>query len=83
MNTISVYMYGGKQPNITFNEISSTSFEMIEPLKAGDVLIVEYIELSSATPYPVHGNDHLTEVMIQFPKVTNLQDGLMAKEDKK
>ncbi len=82
MNTISVYMYGGKQPNITFNEISSTSFEMIEPLKAGDVLIVEYIELSSATPYPVHGNEHLTGGYDPIPKVTNLQDGLMAKEDK-
>ncbi len=82
MNAISVYLYGGKQPNITFNEISSTSFEMIDPLKAGDVLIVEYIELSSATPYPVHGSEHLTGGYDPIPKVTNLQDGLMAKEDK-
>ena len=29
-NTISVYIYGGKQPNTILNEISSTSFEFIE-----------------------------------------------------
>jgi hypothetical protein len=81
-NAISVYLYGGKQPNITFNEISPTSFEMIDPLKAGDVLIVEYIELSSATPYPVHGSDHLTGGYDPIPKATVSNDGLMAKEDK-
>ena len=81
-NAISVYLYGGKQPNTTFNEISPTSFEMIDPLKAGDVLIVEYIELSSATPYPVHGSEHLTGGYDPIPKATASSDGLMAKEDK-
>lgn len=81
-NTISVYLYGGKQPNIALNEISSSSFEITEPLKAGDVVLVEYIELSSATPYPIHGSDHLTGGYDPIPKATTSIDGLMAKEDK-
>lgn len=81
-NTISVYLYGGKQPNISFNEISTSAFEFTEPLKAGTVLLVEYIELSSATPYPIHGNDHLTGGYDPIPKATTSSDGLMAKEDK-
>ncbi|NMB44467.1 MAG: hypothetical protein GX995_10100, partial [Clostridiales bacterium] len=81
-NTISVYLYGGKQPNIALNEISSSSFEITEPLKAGDVILVEYIELSSATPYPIHGNDHITGGYDPIPKATVSSDGLMAKEDK-
>ena len=81
-NTISVYLYGGKQPNIVLNEISTSSFEINEPLKAGDVVLVEYIELSSATPYPIHGSDHLTGGYDPIPKVTTSSDGLMSKEDK-
>ena len=81
-NTISVYLYGGKQPNISFNEISTSAFEFTEPLKAGTVVLVEYIELSSATPYPIHGNDHLTGGYDPIPKATASSDGLMAKEDK-
>ena len=81
-NTISVYLYGGKQPNISFNEISTSALEFTEPLKAGTVVLVEYIELSSATPYPIHGSDHLTGGYDPIPKATTSSDGLMAKEDK-
>lgn len=81
-NTISVYLYGGKQPNIVLNEISTSSFEITEPLKEGNVVIVEYFELSSATPYPIHGDNHLTGGYDPMPKATTSSDGLMAKEDK-
>ncbi|NMB43391.1 MAG: hypothetical protein GX995_04585, partial [Clostridiales bacterium] len=81
-NTISVYLYGGKQPNIALNEISSSSFEINEPLKAGDVVLVEYIELSSAAPYPIHGNDHLLDGYDPIPLATVLSEGLMSKDDK-
>ncbi|NMB42558.1 MAG: hypothetical protein GX995_00330, partial [Clostridiales bacterium] len=81
-NTLSVYIYGGKFPNIAIEEISTSSFRVTEPLKQGDVVLVEYIELSSATPYPIHGNDHLTGGYDPIPKATVSSDGLMAKEDK-
>lgn len=81
-NTISVYLYGGKQPNIVLNEISTSSFEINEPLKAGDVVLVEYIELSSATPYPIHGSDHLLDGYDPIPLATTSKEGLMSKGDK-
>lgn len=80
--TISFHLYGNKQPNIAFSETSPTSFMSNKPLEEGDVLLVEYIEISSAEPYPIHGSDHLTDGYDPIPKVTTTVDGLMAKEDK-
>lgn len=81
-NTISVYLYGGKQPNISISEVSTSSFRIIEPLKAGNVVLVEYIELSSATPYPIHGSDHLLDGYDPIPLATASKEGLMSKGDK-
>ena len=81
-NTLSVYLYGGRLPNESISETTSTSFKTNESLKAGDVVFVEYIELSSADPFPLHAHEHLTGGYDPIAKATNLQDGLMAKEDK-
>lgn len=80
--TICWFMEGSKQPNDVLQELSSTSFSIKGGLDAGTEIIVEYIELINASPYPIHSKEHLTGGIDPIPKVTTNSDGLMAKEDK-
>jgi len=81
-NSMFWYMYGQKQSNDALEEISTTSFMVKGGLEEGTDILIEYIELINAHPFPYHANEHLTDGADPIPKVTNLQDGLMAKEDK-
>jgi len=81
-NSMFWYMYGQKQSNDALEEISSTSFKIKGGLEEGTDILIEYIELINAHPFPYHANEHLTGGADPIPKATNLQDGLMAKEDK-
>lgn len=83
-NTKSLFwfMYGYKQSNDALEELSSTSFSIKGGLEAGTEILVEYIELINAHPFPYHANEHLTGGADPIPKATGSSDGLMFKEDK-
>lgn len=83
-NTKSLFwfMYGDKQSNDALEELSSTSFSIKGGLELGTEILVEYIELINAHPFPYHANEHLTDGADPIPKVTSSSDGLMSKEDK-
>ena len=81
-NSLFWYLWGQKQPNGALIELSSTSFQIVGGLEAGMDILVEYIELINASPFPYHANEHLTGGVDPIPKATISADGLMAKEDK-
>lgn len=81
-NSISWFMHGIKQPNSALEELSSTSFKIRGGVPGDTNIIVEYYELMIGYPYPVHGEDHLTDGFDPIPKATASKDGLMPKEDK-
>lgn len=81
-NRLFWYMHGQKQPNEALIEVSPTSFRVAGNLETGTDIIVEYIEVISAEPFPLHANEHLPGGVDPMPLVTVSADGLMTKEDK-
>jgi len=81
-NSMFWYMYGQKQSNDALEEISTTSFMVKGGLEEGTDILIEYIELINAHPFPYHANEHLTGGADPIHKVTIIADGLMSKEDK-
>lgn len=81
-NSLFWYMFGQKQPNDALIETSPATFQIAGDLDIGTDIIVEYIEIINANPYPEHADEHLTGGVDPIPKVTDISDGLMAKEDK-
>lgn len=45
-NKISVYIWGKKQPNASFTEVSETSIEFLSGLSSGDRVLIEWFEVS-------------------------------------
>lgn len=81
-NSLFWFMHGQKQPNDALIETSPTTFEIAGGLEAGTDILVEYIELISASPYPVHASEHLSDGVDPIPVATSSADGLMAATDK-
>lgn len=81
-NSLFWFMHGQKQPNDALIETSPTTFEIVGGLEAGTDILVEYIELISASPYPVHASEHLSDGVDPIPVATSSADGLMAATDK-
>jgi hypothetical protein len=75
------YLYGQKQESVSLTEVSPTSVE-INGLSEGDEILIEYIEIINASPYPVHASEHLTGGVDPIPVAMPTTDGLMAKADK-
>jgi hypothetical protein len=81
-NSLFWYMHGQKQPSDALVETSPTTFQIAGGLEAGTDILVEYIELISASPYPVHASEHLSDGVDPIPVATSSADGLMAAADK-
>ena len=81
-NSLFWYMHGDKQINAALIETSPTSFQIVGGLPEGTEIIVEYIEIINAHPFPYHASEHLTGGADPIPKATTTADGLMAKEDR-
>ena len=81
-NSLFWYMHGDKQINAALIETSPTSFQIVGGLPEGTDIIVEYIEIINAHPFPYHASEHLTGGADPIPKATTTADGLMAKEDR-
>jgi len=81
-NSLWWFMFGQKQPNDALIEVSPTAFEIAGGLEAGTEILVEYIELINADPYPVHASEHLSGGVDPIPVATGAADGLMAAADK-
>lgn len=82
IGALSIFMYGSKLSNDSFEETSTTSITLKTGLNAGDIVLIEYIQLINVQPYPVHANEHLTGGADAIPVATVSKDGLMASSDK-
>ena len=82
IGALSIFMYGSKIANNAFTESSTTSLTFKNGLSAGDVVLVEYIQLINVQPYPIHANEHLTGGADAIPLATITKDGLMSSTDK-
>jgi len=82
LGALSIFMYGSKIAGEAFEETSTTSFTMKNGLSEGDIVLAEYIQLISVTPYPTHATEHLTGGVDAIPLATMSIDGLMSSADK-
>lgn len=82
LGALSVFIYGSKLSNDAFTESSTTRFTLKTGLSAGDVVLVEYIQLINVEPYPIHASEHLTGGADPIPLATTTADGLMSSTDK-
>ena len=72
-----------KQENISLGETSSNTITLpAGVISAGDEILLEYIQLINANPYPIHASEHLTGGLDPMPSVTTSADGLMLSTDK-
>jgi|GEM_PF-3180163 len=82
-NMIQAYVWGNRLPNKSFQETSETSITLNSSLNNGDEVTIVYTQAFTGSPFPQHGNEHLTGGSDPIPvAVANLNDGLMGKVDK-
>lgn len=81
-NSLFWYMFGQKQENDALVESSPTSFQVSGDLEEGTDILVEYIELINAHPFPYHASEHLSTGVDPISDATTSQDGLMSAADK-
>ena len=81
-NSLFWYMFGQKQENGALVEASPTSFQIVGNLDEGTEILVEYIEVINAHPFPYHASEHLSSGVDPIPDATTTQDGLMSSADK-
>lgn len=82
LGALSIFIFGSKLSNDAFTETSITSFTLKTGLSAGDVVLVEYIQLINVQPYPIHANEHLSGGADPIPLATTTKEGLMSSADK-
>jgi hypothetical protein len=79
---IAWFLNGAKQSDALLQQLSSTTFGLPSSIAVGSTILVEYYEILSASPYPVHGSEHLTGAVDAIPLATTTTDGLMSATDK-
>lgn len=82
LGALSIFAFGSKLSNDSFEETSTTSFTLKTGLSEGDIVLVEYIQLINVQPYPIHANEHLSDGADPIPLATKTKEGLMAATDK-
>lgn len=82
LGALSIFVFGSKLSNDSFEETSTTSFTFKTGLSEGDIVLVEYIQLINVQPYPIHSNEHLSGGSDPIPLATTSKEGLMAATDK-
>lgn len=82
LGALSIFVFGSKLSNDSFEETSTTSFTLKTGLSDGDVVLVEYIQLINVQPYPIHASEHLPGGADPIPFATTTVAGLMAATDK-
>lgn len=81
-SAITWFLNGDKQDDSALTETSSTRVTLPSGLPEGNEILFEYFEVINMHPFPMHASEHLTGGADPIPVVTQLADGLMAKEDK-
>ena len=82
LGALSIFVFGSKLSNDSFEETSTTSFTLKTGLSEGDIVLVEYIQLINVQPYPIHASEHLSGGADPIPLATTTTPGLMAATDK-
>lgn len=82
LGALSIFVFGSKLSNDSFEETSSTRFTLKSGLSEGDIVLVEYIQLINVQPYPIHASEHLPGGADPIPLATTTVSGLMASTDK-